>query len=68
MINVSLSLPKCHTMKMYVLCLIEYHAMKIHGGLEVQLHAHLNLAVDGGEWSVSCPSYFTTGGKTPGTH
>jgi len=34
--------------------------MKIYGGLEVHLHTFLISAVDGGEWSASCPSCFTT--------
>jgi hypothetical protein len=28
----------------------------------------LTLALDGGEWSVSCPGYFTTRERDPGTH
>jgi hypothetical protein len=33
--------------------------MKTHGGVKVELHIFLTLALDGGEWSASCPSHFT---------
>jgi hypothetical protein len=35
------------------LCLTKYHAMKTYWGVEVQLHAFLISALDGGEWSAS---------------
>jgi hypothetical protein len=31
------------------LCLTKHHAMKTHGGVEVQFHAFLTLELDGGE-------------------
>jgi len=33
--------------------------MKTYWGVEVQIHALLTSAVDGGEWSGSCTSWFT---------
>jgi hypothetical protein len=45
------------------LCLTRHHAVKAYGGVEVQLHVLLTLAVDGGEMSLSRPGQFT-----PGTH
>jgi hypothetical protein len=36
--------------------------------MEVELHAFLNSALDGGEWSASCPGCFTTGGRALCTH
>jgi hypothetical protein len=47
--------------------LIKYHTMKTYGGVEVQLHAFLTLALDGGEWLASCPSSSILG-KSPGIH
>jgi len=31
------------------------------GGADVQLHSFLTLALEGCEWSTSCPTHFTTG-------
>jgi hypothetical protein len=36
--------------------------------MEVQFHTFLTLALDGGEWTASSPSYFTSRERTPGTH
>jgi len=36
---------------------------KTYWGMEVQLHSFLNSALDGGEWSASCP-----GVRVRGTH
>jgi hypothetical protein len=38
------------------------------GGMEVQLHALLTSALDGGEWSASRSGRFTPQGLAPGTH
>jgi len=38
--------------------------MKMYGGVEVWPHTFLTLAPDQGEWSASCPSFFTSG-KSP---
>jgi hypothetical protein len=32
--------------------------MKTYGGMEAKLYAFLTSAVDGGEWSASCPGSF----------
>jgi hypothetical protein len=50
------------------LCLTKHHAMKTHWGVEVQLHAFLTSALDGGEWSASRPGCFTPKERSPGTH
>jgi hypothetical protein len=36
--------------------------------VEVQLHAFLTSALDGGEWSASCPGRFTPSETAPSTH
>jgi len=33
-----------------ILCLIEHHPMKMYGGVEVQRHTFLTLALVGSEW------------------
>jgi hypothetical protein len=42
--------------------------MKTYGGVEIQLHAFLTLALYGGKWSASRPGRFTPGERVPGTH
>jgi len=42
--------------------------MKTYRGVEVQLHAFLTSALDGGEWSVSRPGRFTPRKRAPGAH
>jgi len=42
--------------------------MKTYWGVKVLLHAPLNSALDGGEWSVSRPGRFTPRERDPGTH
>jgi hypothetical protein len=37
-------------------------------GVEVQLYAFLTSALDGGEWSASCPGRFTPRERAPSTH
>jgi hypothetical protein len=37
--------------------------MKMYGGVDVQFHVFLTMALVGGEWSASRPGRFT-----PGTH
>jgi hypothetical protein len=39
---------------------MKHHAMKAYGGVEVQLHAFLTLALCGIQWSALHPSHFTT--------
>jgi hypothetical protein len=48
--------------------LSQHHAMKAYWGVEVQLHAFLTLALNGGEWSASRPGRFTPRERAPGTH
>jgi hypothetical protein len=38
-----------------------YHAMKTNGEVKVQFHTFLTSALDGGEWSATCPVLFTPG-------
>jgi hypothetical protein len=42
--------------------------MKAYWGVEVQLQAFFNLALDGGELSASRPGRFTPRERAPGTH
>jgi hypothetical protein len=42
--------------------------MKTNWGVEVQLHALLTSALDGGEWSASHSGCFTLRERAPGTH
>jgi hypothetical protein len=50
------------------LCLTKYHDMKTYKRVEVQLHAFLISALDGGKWSATRSDRFTAGERTPGTH
>jgi hypothetical protein len=49
------------------MCLVKHHVMTVYGRVEVRLHALLAVALNGNEWSASCPDSFTLG-KAPGTH
>jgi hypothetical protein len=42
--------------------------MKTYWGVEIQLHAFLPSALDGGEWSASGTGCFTPRERAPGTH
>jgi hypothetical protein len=42
--------------------------MKTYGGVDVETHVFLTIALVGGEWSASRPGRFTTGGGAPDTH
>jgi len=50
------------------LCFTKHHTMKKYGGMEVQLCAFLTFAMNGGEWTASCPSHFTPQESAPCTH
>jgi hypothetical protein len=50
------------------LCLTKHHAKKMYWGVEVQLHAFLISALDGGGWSVSRLSRFTSRESVPDIH
>jgi len=39
--------------------------MTTHGGLNVQFHAFLISALDGGKWSASCSGPFNPGERVP---
>jgi hypothetical protein len=45
-----------------------YHAMKMYGGVKIQLHTFLIMVLDGGEWSASHPSCFTSEERDPYAH
>jgi hypothetical protein len=53
---------------MLSLCVTKHHTMKTYWGVELYLHTSLTLALDGGEWSASCPGHFTLKEKAPGTY
>lgn len=36
----------------------KHHAMKVYGEEEVEVHVFLTSALDGGDWSASCPDQF----------
>jgi hypothetical protein len=54
--------------KVKSLCLTKHHAMKTYWEVEVQLHASLTSALDGGEWLASRPDSFTPRERASGTH
>ena len=41
------------------------HTTKAHGGVDVYLHLFLIMALDGSEWSASCPCHFAHEGGAP---
>jgi hypothetical protein len=48
--------------------LTKHHTMKTYCGVEVQIHAFLTSALDGGEWSASQPGHFNRRERAHGTH
>jgi hypothetical protein len=50
------------------LCLIKHYAMKVHGGVDAEIHISLTSVLVGGEWSVSRHGCFTPGERAPSTH
>jgi hypothetical protein len=65
--KLSLSISMYHTMKMYPY-VTRHHAMMTYGGMEIQLHTFLTLALDEGNWSASCHSHCTMGERACSTH
>jgi hypothetical protein len=50
-------------------CLTKHHDMKTYfGNGGIAPHAFLTSALDGGEWSASCPGRFTPRERVLGTH
>jgi hypothetical protein len=55
-------------LKVKSLCfLTQHHARKAYWGVEVQLHAFFDSALDGGEWSASRPGRYTPRERAPCT-
>jgi hypothetical protein len=50
------------------LCLTKHYAMKTYGEWRYRCTYSSTSALDGGEWSASCPSRFIPGERTPDTH
>jgi hypothetical protein len=50
------------------LCLTKHHAMKTYWGSGGIAPRILTSALDGGEWSASCPACFTPRERAPATH
>jgi hypothetical protein len=48
--------------------LIKHNTMKMYGGVGVQIHVFLNLALVRSEWSALGPVRFTPGERAPGTN
>jgi hypothetical protein len=51
-----------------MLFLTEHYTMKMHWGSGGIAHTFLIVALDGSEWSASCPGCFTPRERAPGTH
>jgi hypothetical protein len=66
--NFLLQNPKAHRRAELSLRLIKHHAMKVYGEVEVERHAFLTSALDGGEQSPSRPKRSTRREMAPGTH
>jgi len=55
-----------YVLQVGLLCFFaEHHAMKAYWWSGYIIHTFLTSAVDGGEWSASRPSCFTSKGKSP---
>ena len=48
--------------------IVPVHAMKVCGGMELQLQSLLAIALDVGEWSASFPRSFTSGESAQSTN
>jgi hypothetical protein len=46
--------------------IIKHHSNKEYRWMEVQFHSSLTLALNGGEWSISCPGHCICRGRTFG--
>jgi hypothetical protein len=45
-----------------------HHAMKIYGGVEIQVHASIILSLNGGQWTALFPGHFAPWGRALGAH
>jgi hypothetical protein len=43
----------------YKLTLLSTYIMKVYGGMEIQIHSFVTLALDGRKWSALHPDHFT---------
>ena len=66
-IELGLRRPKCEVDHSTVWCCkgVPVPAIKVYGGVEIQLHSFLTSALEGDEWSASCPESFLSGKDSP---
>jgi hypothetical protein len=44
---------------------MKHYAIKVYGEMNVYIHIFFSSALDGVEWSASCPDRFTSGERAP---